>query len=501
MEMWRSERRRAPSLDSRIGVIDVGSNTVRLVVFDSAKRSPAIFFNEKIACGLGAQLNETGRLAPEGQRMALGALKRFAALGRRMGLAALDAVGTAAIREAEDGEAFVDRAAREAGVSIRVATGRDEARLAAQGVLLGAPDADGMVADIGGASLELTEIRAGRIAEGVTAPLGPQRLGEGGAAALDARIADGLEQAAGDTYPSGYAAGRRLYFLGGSWRAFVKAHIAKTGYPLPVLQGYTLPYAEALRAADWAADLTPKQFAEASGSSERRAAAAPRAVRALAHVIRRLRPEAVTLSVYGLREGVLWEYLSPELRAEDPLIHAARETEAKRGRMPGFGDELWRWLNPLFPDLPAERRRYAQAACLLADASWEADTAFRAQSCFDLVTRNNFGGIDPPGRAFIGAILLYRYKGGDKALKQQPARKLLSAEEREMAAAIGRGVRLGAMLSGAAPGVLPQCPIGWEGGALTLSLPDRMADLDGDEVRARLAELAKAIGAEHALAT
>ncbi|MEO1329949.1 MAG: Ppx/GppA family phosphatase [Pseudomonadota bacterium] len=488
-------RRRSQSASTRLGVVDVGSNSVRLVVFGSSERSPAIFFNEKVLCGLGADLNKTGRLSPEGRALALGSLRRFASLARHMGLGALDAVGTAALREAEDGPAFVEEAERIAGVTIRVASGQDEARLAAQGVLLGDPRANGVVADIGGASMELTTVGDGFVGEGVTAPLGPLRLGDGDAKSLDGRIAAALDEAFDDAFPPGAAKGRTLYILGGSWRAFVKAHMAETDYPLPVLHGYALGRKEALEAAEWAAGLSPKDFAAKAGASDRRAEVAPRAARVLAHLIRRLSPERVTLSAYGLREGVLWEYLSPELRAEDPLIHAARAIEAQRGRMPGFGDELWGWLAPLFPELSPDEARMARAGCLLADSSWEADTAFRSQSCFDLVTRNNFGGIDPPGRVFIGAILLYRYKGGDRAMKAQRARKLLSSEARTLAERIGRGVRLGAMLSGAAPGVLPNCPIALQDDALILRLSGRYGDLDGDELRSRLSELAKALGA------
>ena len=90
---------------ARVGVLDVGSNSVRMVVFDGAARSPAYFYNEKVMCALGAGLRETGRLNPTGRARALAAIRRFAALAESMD-APLTAVATAAVREAADGDEF-----------------------------------------------------------------------------------------------------------------------------------------------------------------------------------------------------------------------------------------------------------------------------------------------------------------------------------------------------------------------------------------------------------
>ena len=121
----------------RVGVVDVGSNSVRMVVFDGAARSPAYFYNEKILAGLGKGLAQTGRLNPEGRVRALAALRRFAALADGMDLPPLTCVATAAAREAADGPDFVREVERETGLKLLVIDGAEEARLSAQGVLLG----------------------------------------------------------------------------------------------------------------------------------------------------------------------------------------------------------------------------------------------------------------------------------------------------------------------------------------------------------------------------
>ena len=163
---------------------------MRLVVFDGAARSPAYFFNEKVMCGLGAGMSETGHLNPTGRERAMAALRRFALLAEGMGAGPLSAVATAAVREATDGPDFAEQVLRETGIRLYVIDGPEEARLSAQGVLLGWPGAYGLVCDMGGSSMELAEIEGGRVGRCVSSDLGPLKLRDlkGGKKARKARI-------------------------------------------------------------------------------------------------------------------------------------------------------------------------------------------------------------------------------------------------------------------------------------------------------------------------
>ncbi|MEL6977648.1 MAG: exopolyphosphatase [Pseudomonadota bacterium] len=486
---------------ARFGVIDIGSNSVRLVVFDSATRTPAVFFNEKILCGLGETLEQTGRLSERGRERAFEALRRFQALTERMDLRAVAAVGTAALREAEDGQEFVADVAARLGVSVWVAEGADEARLAAQGVLLGDPLANGVVADMGGASLELTTLTpAGAGAGGVTTALGPLRVMAWGGLSngkRDARIDAALEAALTPALRRPPA----LYALGGSWRTVVRCQMERVNYPLRVLHGFSMPLSEAAAAAEWVAGLAPEAVHEMTGVSERRAAVTPMAARVLLRLLKAVKPERLVLSAFGLREGVLWEHLPAALRERDPLLDAAEALERSHARMPGFGAELWAWLRgPMAPFEPREAR-LAEAGCLIADASWRTHPDYRARSSFELVTRNALGGLDHEDRLYIGAALLHRYKGGKRALRAEPSMAYLSEEKAMRAEALGRGVRLGVVIAGAAPGLLPRCDLirgapepGAEGGTLTLRLPGSAASLWGEEVEKRLHLFADALG-------
>lgn len=491
------EAARTPSTaPHRVGVIDMGSNSVRMVVFDRATRSPAIFYNEKVLCGLGETLATDGRLSAKGREQASAALERFKALAGRMKLGAMDVIATAAVRDAEDGADFVAEIEQRVGLKIRVASGADEARLSAQGVLLGDPEADGVAADMGGASLELARVRGGEVSDEVTTALGPLRLSAVATqgwrkfdAFVDKQIEAQLKERPSLRRPEA------LYALGGSWRALVKAHMRKTDYPLKVLHGFTLDPESAYRLAVWGSKLDAAALRELAEVSERRARVTPLAARVLARLIKRSEPRRVTLSAFGLREGALWEHMPERLRREDPLLDAARSLERRSARTPGFGHELWRWLAPALPDLGERDSRLAPAACLLADVSWRTHPDYRALASFELMTRNNYGGVTHADRIFTAAALMHRYKGGRTAMRREPAMTLIDDERARRAEILGRGMRLGIEFTGAAAGILPRCPLIRDSETLVLALKSSEAALGGDGLEKALQSFAEMVGA------
>jgi exopolyphosphatase/guanosine-5'-triphosphate,3'-diphosphate pyrophosphatase len=482
--------RKAGARKGPIAVVDVGSNSVRLVVFDGASRAPAYFFNEKVACGLGAEIGRTGRLAPAGVDSALDTLGRFAALADRMKVAALDAVATAAVRDAEDGPDFVKRVERETGLRLRVISGDEEARLAALGALVGEPMAEGAVADMGGASLELAAVGGGGVGARISLPLGPQRLDGLTGSALRKRIDAELAEAAALIDMEG----RALFVVGGAWRAVAKLQLARTGHPLRVLHGYSFSAAEAAEAADWIQRQTPDALKALGGISSGRAATAPLAASVLARILALLKPAEVHVSAFGLREGVYFEQLPKAVRARDPLIDACARLESVQARFPGFGDELFAFMSSVLIDWSKRDRRLAHAACLLNDVNWRAHPDYRATSCFETVTRANLAGLDHRDRAFLALALMNRYGGGARGGDVDAVLSLLSEEERARARACGRAMRLGAMLSGSTPGALSDAALSVEPERLTLRLEDGERALGGAVVEKRLAALADALG-------
>ena len=258
---------------SKVGVIDVGSNSVRMVVFDGAARSPAYFYNEKVMCELGAGLSETGILNPEGRRRALAAIARFVQMARAMEVPKLTAVATAAVRDAEDGEEFCLDVLNQTGQHITIVNGEEEARLSAQGVLLGWPGSYGLVCDIGGSSMELAEISGGIVGKRTTSDLGPLQLKEikGGTEARAKAIKTAVKDLAKQMGPQH----NRLFLVGGSWRTLARIDMHRRGYPLHVLHEYRMDSTSVHETIDYLAKEDHAELRAACGVSENRMVLVP----------------------------------------------------------------------------------------------------------------------------------------------------------------------------------------------------------------------------------
>src|SRR6056297_2493020 len=479
---------------SRVGVVDVGSNSVRLVVFDGAARSPAYFFNEKVMCGLGAGMSETGRLDPQGRARALDALRRFAHVADGLGTGPLNAVATAAVREAEDGADFVAEVERETGIRLFVIDGPEEARLSAQGVLLGWPGAYGLVCDMGGSSMELAEIDGGRVGRCVSAKLGPLKLRDlkGGKKARKALIRETVER-----LREGLGEQKnRLFLVGGSWRAIARIDMARRGYPLHVLHEYRMTASDLRATIKHIAKHDADELRAQSGVSAARVALVPHAAEVLREVVRSFRPHDIAVSSYGIREGLLYEQMPDSLRVRDPLIEACRFSEAKDARLPGFGRVIYRFVAPLYKSARPERLRLVKAACLLHDVSWRAHPDYRAEDCFDNATRANLGGLKHSERVYLGLALLHRYSNKREDTRFEDLTSLIDDKDAHEAEVLGKALRFAAMLwlkEDAKLGEMRWYP---KKKKLELRLSKEAAPLFGEVAEARFMSLAVTLGAE-----
>ncbi|WP_304618990.1 Ppx/GppA family phosphatase [Paracoccus sediminilitoris] len=475
----------------RVGIVDVGSNSIRLVVFDGAARSPAYFYNEKVMAGLGQDMATTGRLNPAGVERGFSALARFAALAKSMDIEPLTCVATAAVREAEDGPAFQARVEKETGLKLWVIDGQEEARLSAQGVLLGWPDAKGLVCDIGGNSLELAVVENGKVGKRVTSQLGPFRLQQVPPEKLQAHITAILTELAQEVGTDH----ERIYLVGGSWRAIARLDMERSEYPMTVLHEYRMTPEAVAQTIDWMGQHDLNTLRSKVGISSSRIELVPLAGQVLSQLIGVFAPTELAVSSFGIREGLLYEHMSETLRRRDPLIEAARFTEKQMARLPGFGKKLYQFLLPLFPDLPPERDRLMQAACLLHDTAWRAHPDYRAEACFDNVTRANMAALSHPERIYLGLALLHRYKNNRAQSQLAPLFALLSEEEILAAEILGKAMRFGAMfaiddLADAAS--LVHVP----GESVTLNLTKTGRALMGEVARSRFQSLCKSMKVE-----
>lgn len=478
---------------SRVGVVDVGSNSVRLVVFDGAARSPAYFYNEKIMCSLGAGLSDTGKLNPEGRQRALSAIRRFQDIAANICHEPLTAVATAAVREAEDGPDFCADVLRETGLQIHVIDGEEEARLSAQGVLLGWPGSYGLVCDIGGSSMELAEMSDGEIGKRVTSQLGPLKLrdlpgGAKGRRDYINRVLNDLKATMGDQQ-------NRLFLVGGSWRAFARIDMERRNYPLRVLHEYRMSTDAIRKTASYINAYDAEDLRLRCGISSLRMSLLPMAAEVLNGIVDRFDPHDIAISSYGIREGMLYEQMPDKLRKRDPLVEACRFAESKDARLPGFGKTLYQFVLPLFPEADSDRKRLIKAACLLHDVSWRAHPDYRAETCFDYATRANLGGLSHQERVFLGLALLHRYRNKREGTRFEEMFSLLSENQLRDAEILGKAMRFGAMLWMKKDTETGQFDYDTDASTLCLTLPQSAESLFGEVAEARLASLASSMGA------
>ena len=484
---------------SSVAVIDIGSNSVRLVVYESLARNLVSIFNEKALCGLGREVQTTGLLAADAVTKALNALRRFRALCKLMKVGRVHAVATAACRDARNGPEFIAHAERICGVPITILSGKREAQLSALGVVSGVYKPNGIVGDLGGGSLELTDIRGNRLRTGMTLPLGSLALQDASQKSLkraDRIVRDELARA------SQLVAGkdRTFYAVGGTWRALARIHIIQSGYPLKVMHGYSIPADEALSFVR-----RLRRFAAANVLADIEVVADARqpllayAALVLEHIIRIAKPKTIVFSTYGVREGLLYEMLPPAERARDGLECAAQTLNELLSRSARHAQELIAWTDRFvkiakLSETP-EERRLRHVACLLSDIGWRVHPDYRGEQTFNLVCHGNFGAITHQGRAFVALAVFYRYAGLREENESPPlVRALVTPAMLERARILGAAFRVAHLISAARPGVLPATHFRSKGRKLFLIFEHRMVDLVADRAGGRFKQLAKLVG-------
>jgi exopolyphosphatase/guanosine-5'-triphosphate,3'-diphosphate pyrophosphatase len=486
-----------------IAVVDIGSNSVRLVVYERLSRSATPLFNEKELCGLARGIESSGRLDPEAIAAALAAVRRFRAIASQLGVRETHVLATAAARDASNGRDFVASVEAITGVPTSILSGAEEARLTALGVISGFHHPDGVAGDLGGGSLEVIDVKGVKIGVGETFPIGGLRLEEGSQKSVkkaEKIVAEQLARSA--VLPKGE--GRPFYAIGGTWRSLARLHMRQKGYPLHVMHGYAI---EAEEAAEFCRMVARRDIESLDSievvSRNRRPLLAYGAV-VLDQVIRAMKPSAVVLSALGVREGHLYDLLPAAEKARDPLIVACEELAWLRSRSPAHVKELPPWTERAFAaiglDETAEEKRLRHAACLLADIGWRAHPEYRGEQSLNLIAHAAFIGVDHPGRAYLALANFYRHEGLiDEALSPR-IRELASTRYMERARALGATLRVAHLISAGMPGVVGRTRLEARGKTLVLHLPQDLAPLGGARVERRLGQLARLAGLEPAIA-
>lgn len=483
----------------KLGVIDIGSNSLRLVVYDIDIKVPFQIFNEKVLSALGKGVSSTGYLNPEGWHSAQNAIRRFYALAQEMKVSQLTAVATAAVRDAKDGPKFVREVEAGCDLKVRVLTGPEEAHYSALGVVAGIRAADGIVGDLGGGSLELVDIFDDQPKSGVTLPYGPLRINDqfdGNLSKAGKEVASALE--ALEWLKAGK--GRSFYAVGGAWRALAKAHIEINKYPLNILHNYHIPFDEALELSKRLSGMTEAEIAEIAPSvSNRRVATLPQAAMVLEKLLKAIEPSGVVISGFGLREGLAFEQIFEDGHAPDLLIEMCQELARTRGRFGDHGDEIEEWIAPIFADPSPHLRRLRHASCLLSDIGWSGHPDYRAEVVLQDVLHSQLVGVDHMGRAFIAQALFVCYGGKADKSPIKTMSPVMSEEVAKEAEVLGLALRLAQRISGGTEGILAKCDLNIVDDKVVLNIPPENAHLVSEVVERRLRNLAAAMGKDYAI--
>jgi len=482
-----------------VGVVDIGSNSVRLVVYEGLVRSPTVLFNEKILCGLGKGVVKTGRLNEAGAELAVRTLARFRTLCRQLGVVTLHVVATAAAREAQNGAAFIARAEQEIGVPIHVLSGAEEATFAAYGVLSSFHKPNGIVGDFGGGSLELVPVNPHGIGEGISLKIGGLRLRDMAESDI-ARAATITRHHLRQATLLKQAKGQVFYAVGGTWRNLAKLHMSVKHYPLPIMHHYALNPKELTGFLQRIVKGNVNSLRGIDSISKNRRGLLPYGATVLKELIHGMQPSYIVFSGAGMREGYLYAQLPKECQSEDALLAAAKEMAILRARAPEHAHELIDWTAQAFAALEIKEteneRRTREAACYLSDIAWRISPDYRGVEAANQIAFGLYNGIDHPGRIFAALAIFFRNQGLVDDTHAPPIIALASPHERHQARLLGAIMRISNLFCASTSGILPKLQWRRMGKSLTLEVPQAYQTLIGERSLGRLQQLAKLTGQE-----
>ncbi len=471
------------SPSGRVGIVDIGSNSIRLVVYDQLKRAPVPLYNEKVMCQLGKGLASSGKLNPEGAIMARQAVKRYLALARNMEVTSVHVMATAAVRDATDGRAFAESLTREHGMEVDIISGEKEARLGAYGICSSVHEPSGITGDLGGGSMELVRLEHGELGEHTTLPIGPLRLideTKGSKSELKKVINKAFDSA---NWVSG-AKPQAFYAIGGSLRAIARLHMDRANYPLRILHQYTVSAKQFAPFLDELLAMSEDRLEKLPGLSGKRAPAIPPAALILQSIIERMQPTQLVFSASGIREGYLFEKLPPYLRSQDALIASCMEIAGKTSII-AYAHELMVWMQPLLDrkETPSERR-LRLAFCLLSDIAHHLHPEYRADWAFQRILYSSLTSLTHEERIQLGLALFHRHQY--KVRDNNGILKLLTDRQRHWARLVGTGANLAYHLSGSIAGNLHQTPLGLDKKHVAVAFVRGSEDLMGDAIAKRI---------------
>ena len=474
----------------RIGIIDIGSNSIRLVVFDGPRRSPLYLYNEKVFFRLGLQ--SFGKKAFDNATLKAVSriINRYVAICRNMEINKIIMFGTSALREASNSDVLVEEIRKNTSICVDVISGEKEAFYAAQGILLGFPNAEGIICDLGGNSVEFANICKRVIAECNSTLIGPLAITK-----LENKIEDidrYIRKQLLGAVNANAAKDKPFFLIGGSWRAIAKIHMQRTQYPLKIIQGYKVKSKKIKKTLEFIQDKSFITKYDEINISADRLELLPLSARLLEIIIDELQIKTLTFSSFGVREGFLYHNLSEAEKKKDPLIEAAKFFEKKETRFPNMSKHTYKWISPLYENLPRKTKRVILAATKLHDIAWIAHPDYKMEMCLELVTRSNISGLSHKERVFLAMILLFRHKAKPEKVFNNKLFKIVSKKKRKIALVIGKGLKFASTFFGEIS-LFDKIDFRLKAHEVELCFQSKIDFVNGEVVERRIQELNKAL--------
>jgi exopolyphosphatase/guanosine-5'-triphosphate,3'-diphosphate pyrophosphatase len=433
----------APTPRERIAAIDVGSNSVRLLVAEYDPASGLTVIDElkdqpRLAQGLAA----TGCLDEAAMARALETLRRMRDVCRRRGVRRIAAVATAAVREAENGPWFVRRVRQELDIPLRIIDAETEAALSYRSVAhhFALAGERTLVADIGGGSLELIGAVDGLVELTLSLPLGAVRLTElylpGARAAYRevAALRPLVRKQLKRELPWRQWAGATVIGSGGTFTTLARVVQARRGLsPADPVHGVEVTAAEVEQLIDWLASRTVDQRRQVPGLNPARADIILAGLAVTAELLDWIRGRSLTVSAFGLREGLLLEMAG----AEEPIVRDplrlfrefAERCQSDRRHVEHVRELALQLFDQLGEELGCgpEERLLLEAAGLLHDVGQLVSYRKHHQHSYQLITHAERLGLAPRERELVALISRYHRRSGPR--RKHPEFTALSAAD------------------------------------------------------------------------
>ncbi len=465
-------------------IIDIGSNTVRLVVYGGPRRAPIVLLNEKVTPRLGREVAKSGVISDKAMQLALSALRRYVTLLKLMNVTDVQTVATAATRDAENGHIFIAEVEK-LGLTPRLLSGEEEARTSAMGVIGAFPLASGMAGDLGGGSLELTDIADGGCGDAITLPLGTLRLRQlraDGDTAFRNKVRKMLRSANWQ-----HGEGEAFYIVGGSWRALAMYAMHHLDWPMDDPHDFEiLPGALSKVCAEIVAGKTKDAVVPRIASS--RMESLPDAAALLDCLVEETKPSRIVFSSWGLREGLLYTSLAPREQQQDPVIAGVAAFVKLHDVTPDTAALVVDWIGDILPGTDRVDLQFRTAATMLALAALRLEPNVRTEDALAWALRKRWIGLDARGRALFAAVSLAN--AGETQLPKSIS-PFADKDDLYWAVAWGLAIRLCRKLANCNAQGLAHSSIAIEGDRIVLTLDELTAPLYSHSVTKNLGKLAE----------